>query len=96
MSAAIDVRHSRCSRQTDRASELWRAIVSVRAPRRTALGTVRAATSTIGTAASASETQAAGAGTSPLAISVTIAAIVASITVAISRFIGRAAVVTRA
>jgi len=58
---------------------------------------VCAAASPIGAPARASETQATADGTPPPStISTTIAASVASMTAAISRFIGRAAVVTRA
>jgi hypothetical protein len=77
-----------------RKGALARRRVGTRA-RRTALGTVRAAASVIGAAASASELHRTHASPWSLAISTTIAASVASIVAAMSRFIGRAVVVTR-
>ena len=81
--------------QIDRASRLSSSAPPARAPSRTAAGTVCAASSAIAAPASASDAQPTHAGPSPPAIWATIAASVATMTAPISRFIGRAAVVTR-
>jgi hypothetical protein len=65
-------------------------------PSRTAEGTVRSAASRIAAAAKASDAHDTHVETSPSTASATSAAKVASMTVAIRRFIGAAAVVTRA
>jgi len=67
-----------------------------RRPRRTAAGTVLAPARAIATTASGSDVHAGQLGLSPRAICTMIAASVASIAAATSRFIGRARVVTRA
>src|SRR4051812_25357742 len=94
--AAIVARHATWSRRIERAIRLWASMGSARVPRRTALGTVRPAASAIAPPANASDVHPTHAGASPSVIWTTTATIVASITAAISRFIGRAAVVTRA
>ena len=95
-SAAIDARQNRCSRQIDRASALWAAI-AVRRVRRAVRRSAGFARRRAGSARApvASDAHATDGRTSSPAISATRAASVASMTAAISRFIGRAAVVTR-
>lgn len=94
-SAAIALAQNTCWWQIERARRLWSDAESRRVPSRTALGTVRPPASAIGGTVTASEAHGTHPGPSPRTASTTSAINVASMTRAISRFIGRAEVVTR-